>query len=270
MQMMGAALRTTGVEIWEIRHLGWTYTGSLVFVGVPVLVVWLTRRRWVDYGISPANWPANLDIGIKAYLVRLIPIVLGFGGAALLHLDYKELNGGTLVASTEIIAIAVMLWVLNRQRPVSSSLINLIIICLLLLFPILVAFEMKKLGVLIVSTVIWQFVFSGFGEEFFWRGYVQSRLNQVFGRPYKFFGVQFGAGLIVTSFFFGLFHAFNTYDPAIGFASLSWGWAVFATFSGLLFGIIREKTGSLVAPGIAHGLPDAVGEALARVFDWPS
>jgi membrane protease YdiL (CAAX protease family) len=37
---------------------------------------------------------------------------------------------------------------------------------------------------------------------------------------------------------------------------------------GLFFGVIREKTGSLVAPGIAHGLPDAVGEALMKIFGW--
>jgi membrane protease YdiL (CAAX protease family) len=51
-------------------------------------------------------------------------------------------------------------------------------------------------------------------------------------------------------------------------ASLSWGWALFTTFSGLRFGILREETGSLLAPGIAHGLPDAVGEALGRIFGW--
>ena len=33
-----------------------------------------------------------------------------------------------------------------------------------------------------------------------------------------------------------------------------------------VYGVIREKTGTLVAPGIAHGLPDAVGEALKLVL----
>jgi len=122
--------------------------------------------------------------------------------------------------------------------------------------------------VVIVSTVVWQFVFSGFGEEFVWRGYVQSRLNQAFGRPMRMFGVQFGWGFIIASLLFGLLHAFNTYDPVIGFASLSWGWALSSSAAGLFFGLICEKTGTLVAPGIAHGLPDAVGEALAKIFGW--
>ena len=40
------------------------------------------------------------------------------------------------------------------------------------------------------------------------------------------------------------------------------------TVAGLMFGVIREKTGTLLASGIAHGLPDAVGEALAKIFGW--
>jgi hypothetical protein len=138
---------------------------------------------------------------------------------------------------------------------------------LLLLFPILVGLALHRLTVIIVSTVLWQ-VFSGFGEEFVWRGYVQTRLNQAFGRPWNLLGLQFGPGLLTTSLLFGIFHAFNTYDPALGAASLSWGWALFTTCSGLFFGILREKTGSLLAPGIAHALPDAVGEALGRIFGW--
>jgi membrane protease YdiL (CAAX protease family) len=100
------------------------------------------------------------------------------------------------------------------------------------------------------------------------RGYFQSRLNQAFGRPLRLFGIQFGAGLIIASLLFGLWHADNTYDPAIGLASLSWGWAIRSSVAGLLFGVIREKTGTLVAPGTAHGLEDAVGQALNKVFGW--
>jgi hypothetical protein len=37
---------------------------------------------------------------------------------------------------------------------------------------------------------------------------------------------------------------------------------------GLFFDLICEKTGSLFGCGIAYGLPDAVGEAIGRVFGW--
>ncbi|MBN1937768.1 MAG: CPBP family intramembrane metalloprotease [Anaerolineae bacterium] len=271
MRLLGRAIRTTGLMDAQVRLLGWTYVGGLIQMAVPLAVIGLGRRRWADYGLTPAGWQINLDVGIKAYLVRIIPIVLGLGGAAMLKLDYRTLPGGLVVALAEVLGIAVMLWVLRRQREdkaLASARSNLIVIGLLLLLPIGAALALRRLTLIIVSTVVWQFVFSGFGEEIFLRGYVQSRLNRAFGRPWTFFGVPCGPGLIIASLLFGLLHAFNTYNPAAGQHRLAWGWALFATFSGLFFGLIREKTGSLLGCGIAHGLPDAVGEALGRLMGW--
>lgn len=141
---------------------------------------------------------------------------------------------------------------------------------LLLFIPIGVALALGKLSLVIVSTVIWQFVLSGFGEEFIYRGYFQSRLNQAFGRPMCLFGIQFGPGLIIASLLFGLLHAFNLSISTIGFSSLDWDAAFFSAMGGLFFGVIREKTGTLLAPAIAHGLPDAVGEPLIKMFGWES
>lgn len=236
MRLVMLPIRATGLIDAEIRLLGWTYIGGLIQMAVPLVVIWLTRRRWADYGLTLAGWPIDLDVGIKAYLVRIIPIVLGLGGTAMLKLDYRALPGGLVVALAEMLGIAVMLWVLRRQREdkaLASARSNLIVSGLLLLLPILVALAMRRLTLLIVSTVVWQFVFSGFGEEIFLRGYVQSRLNQAFGRPWMWFGVPCGPGLIIASLLFGLLHAFNTYDPAAGEYTLAWGWALFATCGGL-------------------------------------
>jgi membrane protease YdiL (CAAX protease family) len=268
MMALDALWRSTGIFRWEVQHLGWSYIGMLWWVGVPALIIWLARRRWTEYGISAANWPTNLDIGMKAYLVAFIPIVFGLSGAKLLGLDSNRVSGGLFSALMGTIALAIMVWVLNRQKPVQSGRRNVIIAFLLLLLPIGIALTMGKWSVVIVSTVVRQFVLAGLGEEFAFRGYFQSRLNQALGRPLRLFGIQFGAGLIITSLLFGLWHADNTYDPAIGWASLSWGWAIRSAVAGLLFGVIREKTGTLVAPGIAHGLEDAVGQALNEVFGW--
>lgn len=271
MRLLGWAIRSTGLMDAEVRLLGWTYIGGLLQMGIPLAVIWLTRRRWADYGVTLAGWQNNLDIGIKAYLVRIIPLVLGIGGAALLKFDYRMLPGGLLVALAEIVGIAVMLWVLRRHseaKAMAAARSNVIVMGALLLLPILVALAMRRLTLIVVSTVVWQFIFSGFGEEMFLRGYVQGRLNQAFGRSWTVFGVQCGPGLVIASLLFGLLHAFNTYNPAAGQYTLAWGWALFTVFGGLFFGLIREKTGSLLGCGIAHGLPDAVGEALAKVMGW--
>jgi hypothetical protein len=40
--------------------------------------------------------------------------------------------------------------------------------------------------------LVFQFFFAGFGEEILFRGYMQSRLNEDFGRPWRLRGVSFG------------------------------------------------------------------------------
>lgn len=267
---LGLRIASKSMQIvqWENQNLGWTYTVMLLFVAITALVIVLTRRKWGEYGVAGLSWPANLDLGIKAYLVRIIPVVLGLGGAAWLGLNSVELGGGAFVAAFEFIALAVMVVVLRRNQAVKSGRKNVIATFLFLLLPAGVALAMGKLSLVIVSTVVWQFLFSGFGEEFMFRGYFQSRLNQAFGRPLRLFGIQFGIGLIIASLLFSLFHAANPYDPTVGISSLAWGWALYTFAGGLFFGVIREKTGTLLAPGIAHGLPDAVGEALNQIFAW--
>jgi hypothetical protein len=260
-------VRYTGVVQSESQNLGWSYIGGSLFF-IPVLVIWLARRNWADYGVSFANWRTNLDVGIKAFLVSFIPFVLGLGSLMLLGLDYRQLAGGALAALATVIAIAVMIRILNHHKPVASGRANLILIAVLLVLPVGIALWMGKLSPVIISTVIWQFVLSGFGEEFMYRGYFQSRINQAFGRPYQIFGIQFGPGLLIAALLFGLMHAFNGLKPGLGIGSMYWGWALWTFFGGLFGGIIREKTGTLLAPGIAHGLPDAVGEPLRILMGW--
>jgi membrane protease YdiL (CAAX protease family) len=260
--------RSASIVQWENQNLGWSYTMMFLFLGIITVVMLLTRRSWAEYGVSITNWQTNLDIGFKAYLIRILPAVGALFGPAWLGLRLDELGRGMFAVPLWVIAVALIIWVLNRQKEVKSGRGNLIATLLFLLVPIGLALIMGKVSVVIISTVIWQFIFSGFGEEFIFRGYFQSRMNQAFGRPMHLFGVQFGAGLFIASLLFGLLHAFNGYDPAIGITSLAWGSAIGSTVAGLFFGVLREKTGNLVAPGIAHGLPDAVGEPMKIIFGW--
>lgn len=267
-QVVVQFLRFTDLVRLEEQMLGWSYIVMALVVAIPALVIWLAHRSWADYGVSLAMWPTNLDIGIKAFLVSFLPFAVGRYVPAMLGWEAGSLATGLFKALMEITALALIVWLMNRQKPVASGRRNLITIGLLLMFPILLALLVGRLSLVVVSTVIWQFVCSGFGEEFVYRGYIQSRLNQSFGRPYCVYGVQFGVGLFIASLLFGLMHAFNGYDPAIGFASFDWSWALWASMGGLFFGVIRERTGTLLAPGIAHGLPDAVGEPMMKIFTW--
>jgi membrane protease YdiL (CAAX protease family) len=79
-------------------------------------------------------------------------------------------------------------------------------------------------------------------EEFFYRGYFQTRLNEVFPRKFVLFGVAFGWPLLIASLFF-----------AFGHSLVVIRWWHFATFfPGLLFGWLREKTGQPLAGALLH------------------
>lgn len=79
-------------------------------------------------------------------------------------------------------------------------------------------------------------------EEFFYRGYFQTRLNEVFPRKFLVFGVPVGWGLVIASLFF-----------AFGHSLVVVRWWHFATFfPGLLFGWLREKTGQPLAGALLH------------------
>lgn len=75
-------------------------------------------------------------------------------------------------------------------------------------------------------------IFSGVGEEAFFRGALQQEF-----------------GLVVASLAFGLAH--------IGPDRRYLAWTVWAVFAGFLFGTLYETTGGLLAPMIAHALHNA-------------
>ncbi len=79
-------------------------------------------------------------------------------------------------------------------------------------------------------------------EEWFFRGYLQTRIDQVMGTRWHWFGVQCGPGLVLSSAAFALLH------PVLipGFNRL----LVF--FPGLLFGWLRARTGNIGASVMFH------------------
>jgi hypothetical protein len=93
-------------------------------------------------------------------------------------------------------------------------------------------------------------------EEFFYRGYFQTRLNEVFPRKFLIFGVPVGWGMVIASLFF-----------AFGHSLVVVRWWHFATFfPGLLFGWLRERTGQPVAGAILHAWANVTVTWLDTVY----
>jgi len=105
----------------------------------------------------------------------------------------------------------------------------------------------------VISTVVFQFFLSGLGEEIVYRGYVQSRLNRAFGRPLEVGLIRFSAGLFITALLFGLSHSLSGFNPFVGSFRFDLFYGLFTGIWALLYGLLREKTGSILGAGILHG-----------------
>jgi hypothetical protein len=93
-----------------------------------------------------------------------------------------------------------------------------------------------------ITLVAYQIFFVAIPEEFFYRGYLQTRLNEIFERRFLIAGIPFGHGLWISALLFAFGH--SLVEPH---------WWHFATFfPGLLFGLLRERTGGVTAGAFCH------------------
>ncbi|RLE58239.1 MAG: hypothetical protein DRJ35_08260 [Thermoprotei archaeon] len=115
----------------------------------------------------------------------------------------------------------------------------------------------------ILVDLVWFMVFVGFAEELFFRGYIQERLNDAFSERFKsILGVKFEwhqGTLIAGVMFFGIPHLLVAWNPFTGRLALSAtivAVAVSASFMGVIWGVLKEKTGGVILPAVFHGLLD--------------
>ena len=139
-----------------------------------------------------------------------------------------------------------------------SAILGVTVLFLVLCFPLVVALVYCRPFAHTLLTVLWLVIGAACAEELFYRGYIQSRLNESFGRPWRFMGVQFGIGLVISSLLFGFLHALNSVDYFGGRFTFAWGFGVASVFTGLLYGCLREATGSVVAPIVTHAALDVL------------
>ena len=91
-------------------------------------------------------------------------------------------------------------------------------------------------------TIAYHFFYVAIPEEFFYRGYMQTRFNEVYPKKIRIFGVSVGMGLIWTSVLFAFGHSV---------VMLQW-WHFAIFFPSLLFGWMREKSGGILSGAMIH------------------
>lgn len=99
---------------------------------------------------------------------------------------------------------------------------------------------------MLLALPVWFLVLSPF-QEFFFRGWLQSRLGAGLGSRWA---------VVVTSLAFTLWHFFPALEGTpTSSLPLSSATGIVSTFvSGLLWGFVYERTGNIVAPWLAHAI----------------
>jgi uncharacterized protein len=102
-----------------------------------------------------------------------------------------------------------------------------------------------------VETIAFQWTMPGLDEELFYRGTLLLALNEAFRARTNALGAPIGYGGVLTSILFGLTHALGFEAGAVDFDLMT-----FAMTGGpsILLLWIRERTGSLLLPVIAHNI----------------
>ena len=224
---------------------------AVFFILLPMVIIKVRGEELGEYGITFDNFSYHLKIGLKSLAIVLLADA-AFALVTALGTSYKDWGGALILSLAHIVALVLVALFLRKnptyqEQPASAHRI-------LFFFLIFIALAILSALTLPLGKQVSGFTFglftTGFGEEILCRGYFQSRLNRAFGRPFSFYGVRWGFGVIITAILFGSMHFFH------GTGTLWWGlWTIFA---GLVFGFLREKTGGIVAPAIAHGLPATI------------
>ena len=100
-----------------------------------------------------------------------------------------------------------------------------------------------------LPTFAYEATMPGLGEELVYRGALLMLLNQAFGRPWRFAGIQFGWGFIIVTAMFGLLHGTAVQPGHSPTVVLYWSGMIFPFIVGGVLAWLRERTGS-VWPGV--------------------
>jgi uncharacterized protein len=247
------ALLASPLWDWQMRLLGHGFFHHALFVLIPLVWLLIARRDLVAYGLSFRLWRQDLRAALSVFLpVAVVSSLAGF-------VPYTRWQGALILAAGYIALLFLVGWMLNRKLHPLMGVVTLVV-CVLL-------FAARGFGLgtfpgvgQAISSLLYYAVFVGFGEEILYRGFVQSRLDASFGRPWRFLGAEVGWGLIITSLVFGFLHVLNR-DMTTG-QTWFWWWGLWTTCSGFFLGYVRARTGSIVAPAILHGLLQGLAAAL--------
>ncbi|MBU4408632.1 MAG: CPBP family intramembrane metalloprotease, partial [Proteobacteria bacterium] len=232
-------------------------THALMLV-LPLVFLLLCKKDIRNYGFNFHNLGDQAKTGLNLFPFVFLPMV------PTLWISYETWYGATLISLSYIPVFILIVRMLQKGNFRWISGIRRLILVPLTMFLLMLFLKYPHPTLKSAFFIfIYFFFFVGFGEEFMFRGYIQTRLNIAFGKPYTLFGTTWGPGMIISAVIFGLMHTLNAgFNPFQHNYHLSFWWGVFTMAGGFVFGYIREKTASIIPVGIIHGL----GVAFPNIF----
>ncbi len=249
--LLTAVVSLSPIGQWERQVTRRAFIEYAIMIATPLLLLRIARRDMASHGFVVRSVSYHLDVAATAFL----PVALASAAAA--FVNYGQWSGALLLAGVQIASLFAVGWLLKDKPPPThqAALVGgtLLVTC---------SGAAQASAANALSALTFYVLFLGLGEELLFRGYIQSRLNAAWGTPYRFFGVAWGWGVIAASALFGLMHVLNLGSLVTGDWKPEWWWGLWTFFSGLVLGLVREKTGSIAAPTILHGLPQGIACAL--------
>ncbi len=209
-----------GILITYVAMSGWAkLIATLGFLYLPQLA---TRQRGEDfreYGLSLASWPKDLKLFLQVSAVIFPLFIAGYVAFTWLYPSLPEqlIHVFTPYAKAPHFAF--------------------------------------RLPDRFAEWVIDQTFVVALPEEFFYRGYMQTRLRDAWPEGRVVFGVRLGKAFWVTAVLF-----------ALGHLAIFQVWRLAVFFPALVFGYMREKTGSVLAAAGFHACSNLLVQVLDASF----
>jgi membrane protease YdiL (CAAX protease family) len=224
-----------------------------VFIGMvllPASVLWFGNAFSGNCETISKRLKQALEAAGKSMAVMMPATFLSFPVIQTLGFNFLEWKGALIIAGWHALAIPALVFVYRNTKSPETSIFSkkevLLTLFVFVVSPFIVwglQFVHEK-----AAGVFSALIFIGLSEEFLFRGYIQTRLNQVFEKPFALFSFNFGWGIILASLLFALMHVLSPGNPG------HWAWGFWTFFGGFCFGVIREKGGSFIASGLVHGI----------------
>ncbi len=175
------------------------------FLYLPLVAMRRRGEDYRDYGVTLRAWRQDLKLFAVLFAVILLLFPAGY-------LGFSELLTRMPAIWRELLAPYAGHWQFHPRLP-------------------------ARFGEWVVD----QLFVVALPEEFFYRGYLQTRLRDAWPRGRLIFGARLGRAFWLTAVLF-----------ALGHLAIFEFWRLGVVFPALLFGWLREKTGTVVGAALLH------------------